>query len=190
MSDAQTVLPCRELNKLAEKNGWAMQCDCECRFARPELNALLDLWQRKAAAAVPRRLDLSMRDLVPFARYITVLERVEQTHGHSYRFRLFGTALALVFGEHTGRLLEERVMPEMLPGWIAFYDRVLEQCRPLRLTTVYRTPNGIYLQGEIFAAPLADETGAVRLVLAATYVDLKDAIYAPQLKDGSLPLSC
>jgi hypothetical protein len=76
-------------------------------------------------------------------------------------------------------MLDEMVSAELLPSWLAFYDTVLSCGQPLRVVTYYRIQNENYLKGEILAAPLADDSGDVRMILAATYVGLQDGVPPP-----------
>lgn len=177
MSCKDDDMPCRRLNAEALKKGWPIRCDPGGVFERKELNDMSALWHEAAAGAVPKRAAIGMRTLKPHARNVAILERVDRAGGHGYRFRLFGSALAIMFGEHTGHSLEEMVQPEILPIWLAFYDAVLQSRRPIRLVNYFRLPSSNFLMGEIFAAPLCDAQGEVNLILAATYVDIDD--YAP-----------
>jgi hypothetical protein len=167
------------LNALAQTNGWPMRCDSELAFEQSELSQLCELWFAKAGEGVPARSALDMRALKPFASHVTILERVGAHPARRYRFRLFGSTLALLFGEHTGRFLDEMVSPALLPNWLAFYDAVLAHRTPFRFINYYRIPSADYLKGEILAAPMADDTGEARLVLAATYVGLEDGAPPP-----------
>lgn len=175
---------CMQLNAKAHAKGWPLRADCSCAFSRRELGALHEVWAAAAAGGVPARAALDMRKLKPFARNIVIMEKTDVASGSGYRFRLFGSALAALFGEHTGHSLDEMVLPQMLPGWVAFYDAILSARRPVRLINYYRLPNDGFLKGEIFAAPLADDAGAVRMVLAATYVDFKDYTLSPFVQTG------
>ena len=179
MDRVQTADAAAELNALAEAKGWPMRSDGTLTFEHGELSELCNLWRSKAAGGVPARSQFDMRMLAPYARNIMILEQAGEAQEGRYRFRLFGSTLMFLFGEHTGRFLHEMVSEELLPSWQAFYGAVLASRAPLRLITYYRTPNEAYLKGEIFAAPLADETGAVRLILAATYVGLQDSVPPP-----------
>ncbi len=170
---------CAELNALAEARGWPMRGSRGDAFEREELRALYDLWLSKTSHGIPSRTAFDMRTLRPFARNITILERTQTGSRKRYRFRLFGSTLALLFGEHTGRHLDEMVTPALLPSWRAFYDAVLASDRPMRISNYYRTPDENYLMGEILAAPMADESGDVRFILAATYVGLEDGVKSP-----------
>jgi hypothetical protein len=174
-----TLQVCRELNALAEAKGWPMRCGCGQNFCQSEMQALCELWQSKAANGVPPRSAFDMRALQPYARNIAILEREGTSDARRYRFRLFGSTLTLLFGEHTGRALDEMVSAELLPSWLAFYDTVLACGQPMRIFTYYRSQNENYLRGEIIAAPLADDAGDVRMILAATYVGLQDGVPPP-----------
>lgn len=168
-----------QLNQRAEAEGWPMRCDGDLGFEKQELVELCKLWFERAHGRVPQRTAFDMRVLRPFARNLTILERVGAGARRRYRFRLFGSTLALLFGEHTGRFLDEMVSPALRPNWEAFYDCVLEHQEPFRFINYYRIPTQDYLRGEIFAAPLADEEGQARLVMAATYVGLQDGVPPP-----------
>lgn len=183
-SEAQQF--CLLFNAEAEAAGWPMRCDAACRFGERKLNELYTLWQEKARNGVPSRAMLDMRTLKSFMRHVTILEKVETPAGHSYRFRLFGSALAMAFGEHTGHLLEEMVLPSSLPGWLAFYDMVLATGRPLQLINTFRVEMISFLRGELFAAPLTDDAGVVRYILAATFVDPVEAAHSPFTQAGPL----
>lgn len=177
---------CLLFNAEAESAGWPMRCDAACHFGERKLNELLAVWREKAKNGVPSRAALDMRTLKSFMRHITILEKVDTPNGHSYRFRLFGSALAMVFGEHTGHLLEEMVLPSAYPGWLAFYDMVLATRAPLQLINTFRVEMISFLRGELFAAPLTDDSGDVRYILAATFVDNVEAAHAPFAQAGPL----
>ena len=179
MIGGSPIQACVQFNALAEAKGWPVRCDCGEAFERSDLNALCELWRSKAANGVPPRSVFDLRALKPFARNITIMEREGTNGARRYRFRLFGSTLTLLFGEHTGRTLDEMVSPGLLPSWLVFYDTVLSCGRPLRVVTYYRLPTEDYVKGEILAAPLADDSGEVRLILAATYVGLQDSVPPP-----------
>jgi hypothetical protein len=163
------------LNQLAETHGWPLRCD-SAMSGDPRLLALAELWRAKAAGGVPARCAFDMRSLLPFAKHMVIMERDDSGAQRRYKYRLFGSAHMFLFGDHTGRYVDEMVAPQMLPGWLAFYDTVLAARQPLRVVTQFRLRNGDLLQGEIFGAPMRDEAGAERLILSATFVDLGDAV--------------
>jgi hypothetical protein len=165
---------CRRLNAFASANGVAMRCYSDPVFVDPRLQALHELWMEKAATDIPARSSFNLRSLLPFAKHLIILEREENGTKHRYKFRLFGSAHTFLFGDHTGHYLDDMVAPERLSSWLAFYDAVLEERQPLRIVTQFRIPNGVDLEAEIYAAPLRDEVGIIRQVLAVTFVDLRD----------------
>ena len=168
------------LNAHAELLGWPFRCDPSLTFTRPELHALNALWRDKAGGhEMPTRASLDMRALKPFVRNISLLERIGPKGHWRYRFRLFGSSLAQLFGEHTGRFLDEMVVPQLLENWLACFDTTIRFGAPLRFINYYRIPSQEFLKGEIFAAPLAAETEDQPLILIATYVGLQDAAHSP-----------
>lgn len=178
---------CVLFNAEAETTGWPMRCDACCRFSDERLQKLHALWLEKAGGGVPTRRQLDMRTLKPFIRNIAILEQnATDDEGYGYRFRLFGSALAMVFGEHTGRSIEEVVLPSALGGWTAFFDMVLTTRAPLFLENYFRGRATAHLKGEMLAAPLSDDAGSVRFVLVATYVDASDYAHTPFGSAGPL----
>jgi len=174
-----TTDPFAQLNRAAEKHHWPMQCDATLAFERPDLRYLFEVWRGKAGDGVPARAAFDMRTLKNFAAHVFILERVRAGERRRYKFRLFGSALLQLFGEHTGRFLDEMVTPEMLPSWQAIYDAIIEARRPLRIVTHFRIPSSDFLKGEMLAAPIADAAGIENMILAATYVSTSDGVVSP-----------
>jgi len=167
------------LNAHAELSGWPYRCDPSREFDGPELKALCALWHVKAKGDLPRRATFDLRTLQPFARNVFVLERIGEKGVWRYRFRLFGSSLAQLFGEHTGRWLDEMVSPALLQNWLACFDTTIRYGAPLRFVNYYRTQTNDFLKGEFLAAPLAEDVRGQPQVLAATYVGHKDAAHSP-----------
>ncbi|HUO98513.1 MAG TPA: PAS domain-containing protein [Rhizomicrobium sp.] len=165
-----------QLNVLAAKEGWPTKFDPLLNFEHPKLRALLDLWREKAGDGVPVRVSFDMRSLKPFLPHVLILEREGEGNARRFRFRLFGSALQLLFGEHTGRYLDEMVSAQMLPSWTTTYGAVLTARQPLRILTRFRIASAEFLEGEILAAPMSSGAGAVDQILAATYVDTKNLV--------------
>jgi len=177
--DQITALPWA-LNAHAEAMGWPFRCDPSLNFTKPELAALCELWRAKAGNdGPPPRATFDMRTLKPFVRNVSLLERIGPEGARRYRFRLFGSSLVQLFGEHTGHYLDEMVSPRLLENWVACYDTVLRYGTPLRFINYYRIPNQDFLKGEIFAAPLRGDVDGQPMVLAATYVGLADGVHPP-----------
>jgi hypothetical protein len=171
---AQVTAPVDEpaaFNALAEANCWFYRSDPALDFARPELVALCALWREKAAAAggLPPRAAFDMRSLKPFLRNVGFLEQI----GGRFRFRLFGSALAELFGERTGQYLDEMTSPTLLRNWTAAYTMIVRHGGPVRIFNYRLSP---VVNGEMFAAPLVPDAQADALLIVAAYVALKEAM--------------
>ena len=159
-------------NALADAKGWYFRCDPELRFARAELAALTAVWHEKARAASPPPRDaFDMRTLKPFVRHVALLERHGGEGAPRFRFRLFGSSLAMLFGEHTGHFLDEIVPPALNANWTALYNMIVRFRAPVRVFNRKLEP---LLNGEIFGAPLAPDAEGRALVMASAYVALKE----------------
>lgn len=169
MTDARD--PIAKLKERVKELGWAVTVDETMSFDHPDLARLLELWRTKrdAVGALPRREDFSIRSLKPFLKHVSILERVPACPGHRYRIRLQGTMLSHFFGDHTGKLLEDAVPPQLAERWTGIYDAVLEARRPLRMLGTYDTESMNYLVGEALAIPLGNGEAAPGSVLSAAY---------------------
>lgn len=153
-------------------SGGRIRVERDLNFEHRELNALRDIWLQKASLerGLPTRAALDFRTLHPFARHISIMERVPDDQGHShYRFRLQGSLLAEYFGNQTGRLLEDSITPENIAAWNAGYDALLAGGKALRVLIFYEAPGLRYLRSEVFAAPLGKKDGPPDSVFLATY---------------------
>ncbi|MBI3678057.1 MAG: PAS domain-containing protein [Proteobacteria bacterium] len=158
---------------------WAVRCDDALIFDHAELTALCNLWLSKVQdGRLPSREQFDLRTLKTFVRNVSIIERVAD-EGPRYRFRLLGTDMVQVFGEVTGKLLDDVVPPERLDNWNAGYDAVLACGLPLRFVSHYRIPKVDYLTGESFTAPLRTDEGPPRTILAATFVKTKQSTTPP-----------
>lgn len=170
MDGVVAIDPAEAVNALAERQGWPFRCSMEMTFARPELNRLRDVWYEKAARRpIPYRSDFDPRTLKPVLRNIVIVERV-CGHGRTrLRLRLIGSEISALFGEHTGRHLDEAVPPALLPRWETIYDAVLDSGRPLRVVSNYDHPRVNYLSGESLIAPMLDAGGNPTMLLICAY---------------------
>jgi len=104
--------PVVRLKDRIRRQGWGISVDETLSFVQPELSAFHALWQAKAeeAGGLPRREDLDMRSLKPYLAHLSVAERIEARPGNfRYRLKLQGSFMAEVFGNNTGKLLDEVV---------------------------------------------------------------------------------
>ncbi len=163
--------PFKAFNAKAAKSGWACTCDPTLSFERSKLAMVSTLWRDRASPSrIPARSDFDARALKPVLTNMTLLERV----GSSYRLRLHGTALTRYAGDHTGHLIEDMIPAGLADCYIAIYDLVLREARPLRVLWDYQVPQIAYLQGESFVGPLRDSDDKPNLLLSVTYTEAKD----------------
>ena len=162
--------PAALFNAHAEAEGWSTRCSAAGDFQTPELSALFAIWNAKARAHWPRRADFDARALKPFLRNIAIIERHEADAAVRYRLRYFGTDFVRLFGEQSGRFVDEFLPPANLPRWTLAYETVLLAHAPLRFTAEFSIPQISFLKAESFSAPLAVETASPPLLLTAMYV--------------------
>jgi hypothetical protein len=147
----------KALNEKAAREKWYQICDPTLAFRDPAHHELLDLWRTKAGdRKMPRRSDITPRDLKNMLRNIVILERVEQNPSR-FRFRLIGTGTTGVAGHNTGKMVDEIVQPEHLPRWRAHHDLVLDGGRPLRFFGRVHLKGKEYLNAENLFVPLAND---------------------------------
>jgi hypothetical protein len=164
--------PVAALNARAAAMHWGMRCDDGLDFVRPELRALSALWQEKArATGWPSRADFDARSLKPFLPHVSIVERVTGEDGAwRYRYRLVGTAMVRLFGEVTGRFLDESLPAPFLERWTLGYDTVLARGAPVRFVSKFELPQVNWLDGESFSAALSNGAEPPNLILGALYV--------------------
>jgi hypothetical protein len=161
-----------DFNAAAAREGWPTFCDPACAFEDARLAALLDIWRTmRGTRRLPVRGDFSARILARHLQHLTFVERVAEEGGERrYRFRLFGSALASVTGDWTGRFLDEAVPGAFLPSWLATYDTALAMAEPLRFTARFRAAHLEHILAESLVAPLGDESGApAGLLVSVSY---------------------
>jgi len=167
--------PVAALNARAVAMRWGMHVDRDLAFVQPELKALCALWREKArATGRPSRADFDARSLKAFLPHVSIVERIAGADGAwRYRFRLSGTALVRLFGETTGRFLDEFIPEPFLERWTLGYDTVLASNAPLRFVSRFELPQVSWLDGESFSAALSNGAEPPRVVLGALYVTPK-----------------
>ncbi|MGD0191296.1 MAG: hypothetical protein ABSD74_11190 [Rhizomicrobium sp.] len=171
-----------DFNARAEAEAWPVRCDDVCAFETRELMSVLELWRAKAESGrLPSRDAFGLRSLKSSAQNVTIVQRVLEGGQQRFRMRLVGSGVTRIFGESTGRYLDELVPPLLLPSWLAGYDLVLSQSGPLRFESWFRIPGADMFRGESFCAPVCGPDGEPDMVLGASNFTLKDGT-APRLR--------
>ena len=167
------IVSADDLNTVAKRYRWPMLCDPTCRFIYPEHYELLSLWRGLAGASgIPYRRELTARLLQPYLSSVALYERVDGADGtRRYRVRLLGSKLVQIFGELTGKFLDEAVPEEYVPRWHALPEVTLGTGAPVRLLIRSDTFDKAHMVAEYFCAPLRAEDGEAKLVVFAGHYD-------------------
>ena len=125
---------------------------------------------------MPRRSEITPRDMKDMLRHIVVFERFEENPSR-YRWRLIGTAITEITGHQTGKTFEESVPPEHMERWVACCDLVLEGGQPLRFLGRVHLQGREYLDAENLFVPLANDNDAPAFVMGLCR-------YTPRVSDS------
>jgi len=130
----------------------------------------LAYWHGKCpGAGFPTRADIAPAEMLKLLPYIFMLDVLEEAGELDFRFRLVGTAIMRVEGEHTGKLLSD-----MFPDREA-YAVLWRQYRDAAAGRVWVRHETLRWQGrdhidyEVILAPLQDATGRVTLLIGLAH---------------------
>jgi hypothetical protein len=164
-----------DFNARAEAEGWPVRCDDVCEFSASELTGVYELWREKAEGGrIPAREEFDLRCFKAAARNVSIVQRTEGDGRTRFRMGLVGSAIVRIFGETTGRYVDEIVPPPLLPSCLAGYDLVLSQSGPLRFQSWFRIPGADMFKGESFCAPVRGSGARPDMILGASSFAMKN----------------
>jgi hypothetical protein len=170
MANERLLHAADNFNRFAEQAGAPSRCDPSLSFETPELMQVAALWRDKSAGrGMPLRRDMSARALKAYLPHIIVVDVVEDRERRRYRFRLMGTSIARVFGDHTGKFLDEAIVSPYRERWTAAIDTAVEANGPVRLSGRIEYRQLDYLAMEIFLGPIEQHDEKAESVLVAAY---------------------
>lgn len=147
----------KALNQRATREKWYHVCDPTLGFTDDIYERFLALWKAKAGCRpMPRRSEMTLRDLKDFLRDIILWQR-EGLGPSRYTWRLVGTKAGEVVGHQTGKSFEESVPPEHLPRWVGCGDLILDGGKPMRFVGRVHLEGKEYLNAENLLVPLAND---------------------------------
>jgi len=135
----------------------------------------LDYWHRKCpdsgpGGGFPLRADIAPEeicDLLPYVFMVDVLP--DEEGGLDFRFRLVGTAIMEIEGEHTGRLLSamfpDRDTYRVL--WQQYHDAAAGKVWVRNETLRWQGRD--HVSYEVILAPLQDEAGSVAMLIGLAH---------------------
>jgi hypothetical protein len=159
--------PVEALWAQARAGNWPLLIDPDLAYERQGIRNFSDLWRSRARnGRIPHRREFTARDLKANLSRLILFEKLD---GSRYRVRLMGSALARVWGDLTGQLIDEALPPHLVPRWEALVESVLLIGRPLRVMSRVDYLEQNFLVAEIGAVPLADDAGCVNMVMAVIH---------------------
>ena len=158
-------------NAYAKERSWPSYCDRSLAFDSPELVDMLAIWRRAAGArAMPARSELTARLIKPHMPHIAIYEQIESCNAKPrYRVRLMGTIFAQVYGDLTGKIIDEAVPEAMVPRFHHGIHEVLSTQQPLRFVSRVDMNNRVYFVAEYLMVPLAGDEGTPTMVLSRAH---------------------
>jgi len=145
------------LNRKAAEQKWYHFCDPTLAFADQSYDEFLNLWRQRAGSrTMPRRAEITPRDLKNFLRNVVIFER-ETIHPVRFRWRIIGTGITDILGHNTGKTFEESVPPELLTRWNECGNLILDGQKPLRFIGRVHLQGREYLDAEHLYVPLAND---------------------------------
>ncbi|MEQ9609602.1 MAG: PAS domain-containing protein [Kiloniellaceae bacterium] len=123
----------------------------------------------EAGGGFPARADIAPEEILKLLPYIFMLDVVDEGGTQDFRFRLVGTAIVEIEGEHTGRLLSE-----MFPDreayrvlWQQYHDAAAGKVWVRHETLRWQGRD--HLHYEVILAPLQDDAGGVTMLIGIAH---------------------
>lgn len=183
MTDDRALAAAEEFNRFAERTGAPSRCDATLAFEAPTLKKALALWREKAdGCGVPSRREFGARVLKAHLPHLTIVDAVDEGQVRRYRFRLMGTAIAELLGDHTGKFIDEAIVSPFRERWTAVMATPLAAGAPVRIFGRVEYNNLDFLAMEILLAPLRDDDA--QSILTVTHSHAPNMhVFKPLAKD-------
>lgn len=160
------VAAAQAYNRKSVSLQWHQFCDPTLAFSQEGYDEMLALWRQKAGARkMPTRTDMTARDLKNFLRHLLLFERTQKGPSR-YLWRLCGTRVTEIVGEHTGQMVEETMPSEDVERWTESFDLILSSEQPWRFFGRVRIMGREYLHAEHLHLPLANDNGEPTYIMA------------------------
>jgi hypothetical protein len=133
---------------------------------------------------LPPRREFNARTLRAFLPNVIIADCMEDNGKRRYRFRLMGTAVSALLGDHTGKFLDEAVIYPYTERWFAVLDAANNAGCPLRIFGQLEYRQQDYLAMEMIVAPLGTATGRADAVLVIAYASYSaQHVFQPLVKN-------
>jgi hypothetical protein len=166
MPNARIVGAAEELNRFLERTGAPARCDPALVFEAPLLAQALAVWREKTnGRQMPSRRDIDARALKAFLPNVCIVDVVDSEVARRFRFRLMGTTVARLLGDHTGKFFDEDIAPPFCERWTAMMNAAVGARGPLRLWGRLEYKGQQYLTMELLLAPIGARDEAIESIL-------------------------
>lgn len=152
--------------------------DPSLQFLHPALAEALAYWQSKRdGAAFPTRGAIDPLEIPHLLRHVLLFDRApsEQPPGYTWRYRLVGTTVAALYGEHTGKLIEEALRSPVLERNRGVMEEAVKRHAPMRAIGRTRFVSRQWLIGEALIAPLSTDGELIDMLLSVVVTWAEDA---------------
>ena len=143
--------------------------DPSLQFLHPTLAEALAYWDgKRGAAAFPGRRDIDPLEIPHLLRHVLLMERVPvaPAPGYSWRYRLIGTTVAALYGEHTGKLIEDALNSRVARRNRGVIEESVKRHAPMRAIGRTRFYAADWLIGEALVAPLSSDGALIDMIFS------------------------
>ncbi|HLT78395.1 MAG TPA: PAS domain-containing protein [Ferrovibrio sp.] len=151
----------------------SFRLDPELRFKRPELPALVALWEDlRAGRRAPDRADFSPFVLRPYLPRVLIYEIVNEATVRRFRIRLYGTLISEYSGrDPTGKFVDETMSERAYADFDRGLSWVADNARPLRAAGSYYFVDRSFVRFESVTLPLTAGGSEIAQLLNVTFYD-------------------
>ena len=170
MSNARAIETAEKFNRFAESMGMPARCDASLGFNTPQLAEAVAIWREKAGeSGLPPRTQFTARTLRAFLPHVSTVDLVETDSSRRFRFRLMGTAVSQLLGDHTGKFVDEAVVSPFRERWLAVMEAAIKAGAPLRIFGRLEYRQQDFIAMDMMIAPLGSVSGQAEGVLTFMY---------------------
>jgi hypothetical protein len=172
MTNVRAEQAAAEFNRFAEGMGMPAKCDAALDFENRKLADAAAIWREKSSqSALPPRSEFCARTLKSYLPNVIVADAVEESGRCRFWFRLMGTTISELLGDHTGKFLDDAIVSPFRERWSAVLDSANKAGCPMRIHGRLEYQQQNYLSMELMVAPLGPDTGRAPAVLAIAYAN-------------------
>lgn len=184
MSDERIRRAVQEYNRFAERTGSPGRMDSTLAFERPELVFAAEMWRRCCGdRRMPPRSALDPKLLKSVLPHVAIIDVVSAIERRRFRIRLMGTAVARIFGDHTGKFVDEAIVPPYAERWSSAFDAAIRAGGPCRLAGRVEYKQIHHVSAELVLAPMG-ERETVDSILAVAYAKFSTQhIFVPMIRE-------